>query len=58
MSFHPGQLVRDTVDGAALVVVEDRGPRVLVAGMDSLRHDATLVQRAQWVRPAADLEAL
>lgn len=56
--FHPGQLVRDTVTDATLIVVEDRGPRVLVASTDSLKADATLIERAQRILPADELAAL
>lgn len=55
--FAAGQIVRDSVTGDSLVVVEDRGNRVLVAGLSSLKLDATLIERAQRVLPAADLVA-
>jgi len=53
--YSKGQIVTDTVTGSQLVVVEDRGSRVLVSGIKSLRADACLLDRAQRVLPAADL---
>ena len=55
--FKSGQIVQDTVSGDMLVVVEDRDTRVLVSSTKSLKDDATLIERAQWVVPAADLVA-
>jgi len=52
-----GQIVTDTVTGDSLVVIEDRGNRVLVSGVSCLKADATLIQRAQWVLPRADVVA-
>ena len=55
--FTKGQIVQDKVSGDMLVVVEDRDTRVLVSGTNSLKPDATLIERAQWVVMASDLVA-
>lgn len=54
--YEQGQIVMDKVSGEMLVVVEDRDTRVLVTGMSSLRENASLIERAQWVVMADELE--
>lgn len=56
--FTNGQIVQDKVSGDMLVVVQDWDTRVLVSGTNSLKPGATLIERAQWVLPAADLVAV
>jgi hypothetical protein len=57
VSYSNGQIVTDNVTGDLVVVVADWGDRVLVSSVNSIRPDATLIQRAQWQVPAADLVA-
>lgn len=51
-----GMIVRDKVDGGYKVVINGRGDRVLVAGIDSLKPDASLVARAQRLLPSNEFE--
>lgn len=53
-----GVHVRDTLTGAVHVVIEDRGPRVLVAGLKALEPTASLIERSQRVLPRAELGVL
>lgn len=45
----------DLFESRAVVVVEDRGDRVLIAPLESLAPDASLVKRAQRLVNASDL---
>lgn len=51
-----GTILRDKATGELVVLVESRGPRILVSGIASLKDGATLVQRAQRCLPADDFE--
>jgi hypothetical protein len=53
--LEPGRVMLDTVAGTQVVVVRDWGASVLVTGLGALEEGASLVQRAQWQVPRADL---
>lgn len=53
--LEPGRIMVDTVAGSQVVVVRDWGATVLVSGLASLEPGASLIQRAQWQVPRADL---
>lgn len=53
--FEQGQIVIDKETEEMLVVVEDRDTRLLVSGMNSLKPNASLIERAQWVVMADDV---
>lgn len=51
-----GAIVFDNFAGRQVVVVEDWGDSVLVSSPNSLKPDASLLERAQWRVPRADLQ--
>jgi hypothetical protein len=53
-----GETVFVVVDRCAMLVVEDRGDRVLVSSQKAIAPGATLIERAQWQVPRADLSTV
>lgn len=57
-TFTTGQLVWDRIERRPLVVIEDRVERVLLSTLAALRPGAALIDRAQFVLPATDIEPM
>lgn len=53
-----GEEVTDKVQRARVLVVEDRGDRVLVTSTKAAKPDAQLIDKAQWVVARSDLTTL
>lgn len=57
-TFTTGQIVWDRIEQRPLVVIEDRVERVLLSTLAALRPGASLIDRAQFVLPATDIEPM
>lgn len=55
MPIPTGSIVIDRIARTQVVVVSDWGQSVLVTSLAALKPDASLLERAQWQVPRADL---